>query len=619
MPQQSSLIKFGFKKARLDDDSPLSPPSSTVGKDHHPNDPSPSSDTENVVSPAGPQQRQQEEGLPADLSALDEPPSQPKLKKFPYTVNHGKARCFSSRWYDDFTWVEYSQRRDAIFCKMCRSFPSRGAEGAFTRDGYTDWKHLRLSLERHQKSEHHSMSMSRFECYKGTQTSGRGNVVHQMNPDARNHDFIERNRDHLKVILDIVLFCAKQDISLRGHRETDEDLNKGNFLELFEFMCKYDPEIKARLDELPRNATLMSPDMQNELLMSAASLLLRKIKDEVHETSGTYYALMADEYKDASKRELVAVCIRYIHAEKIKERAIGFMDTSDMSAKGISEKILQIIEPLQLDPSLCAGFSFDGASVMSGEKGGVQTILKETFPGAIYVHCSSHRLNLVLSAATKSSGHVSTFFETVNSLHHFFTGSSRHARFIEVQKELRPGRPCLELERSTDTRWSSKSGSVDKILTLLDVILEVLEEYAETGSGQTKLEAQSLLQQMQTKKFIFLLVTFGKLFETSDFATKGLQSPALSVSGCIDLIEGLKERFAQYRDKPECVFQQVMKLTDELMQKHGIINWDVSVGTRERRLPARLSGSVVTTSLGKATSVRTDEDLRRTWNDILDR
>ncbi|CAM4658849.1 unnamed protein product [Leuciscus chuanchicus] len=240
----------------------------------------------------------------------------------------------------------------------------------------------------------------------------------------------------------------KVDIPLRGHRENEDALNKGNFIELFKFMCKYDPQIRNRLEQLPRNGTLMSPDIQNELLESAASLLLRKIKAEVCETPGTYYALLADEYKDESKRELVAVCVRYVHAGKINERAIGFMDTSDLSASGISEKILQVIEPLHLDPSLCVGFGFDGASVMSGNKGGVHVILKRTFPQALYVHCNSHRLNLVLCAASKVSGHVSTFFDTLNNIHSFMTGSSRHAKFVAAQKELHPGRRCLELERS---------------------------------------------------------------------------------------------------------------------------------------------------------------------------
>lgn len=65
----------------------------------------------------------------------------------------------------------------------------------------------------------------------------------------------------------------------------------------------------------------MSPDVRNEPLESAANLLLRKIKAEVHETPDTHYALMADECKDAA--ELVAVCVRYVHAGKIKEQASG--------------------------------------------------------------------------------------------------------------------------------------------------------------------------------------------------------------------------------------------------------------------------------------------------------
>ncbi|CAM4658841.1 unnamed protein product [Leuciscus chuanchicus] len=62
-----------------------------------------------------------------------------------------------------------------------------------------------------------------------------------------------------------------------------------------------------------------------------------------------------------------------------------------------------------------------------------------------------------------------------------------------------------------------------------------------------------------------------------------------------------------------------MKLTEELMQKNEITSWDITSGTRVRKVPARLAGSVVTTSLGKATSVRNDDDLRHIWNDILDR
>ncbi len=43
--------------------------------------------------------------------------------------------------------------------------------------------------------------------------------------------FVERNREHIKVVIDLILFYAKQDIPLRGHHENEEALNKGHFLE----------------------------------------------------------------------------------------------------------------------------------------------------------------------------------------------------------------------------------------------------------------------------------------------------------------------------------------------------------------------------------------------------
>lgn len=155
---------------------------------------------------------------------------------------------------------------------------------------------------------------------------------------------------------------------------------------------------------------------------------------------------------------------------------------------------------------------------MLGYRGGVQVVLRETFPKAIYVHCNSHQLTLVLCTAAKASSHVSTFFDIINQIHSFFTRAMQHCHFKEIQKEMHPNYQCMELERSCNTRWSSKSGSVHKILQLLDVLLGALAEFAKT-SGQTKIEAEQLL-----KTFIFMLVTFCKLFENCDFATRGCRA-----------------------------------------------------------------------------------------------
>ncbi len=552
------------------------------------------------------------QGPPSGLSEINEKATQPHLKKFPDRVISGKTRSFSSRWYDEFKWIEYSRSRDAIFCKACRHFPGSQTEYSFVRNGFQDWKHLRQACLRHASGKTHTVALGKLDAYRESHMSNsRGMVLNQLHGDA----FVQRNKEHLKAVLDIVMLCAKQDIALRGHRESSDALNKGNFLEMFKLLSRYDPAIEARLKELPRNSTLMSPDVQNELLGCAVTVLLQKIRQELH-VPNTYYAILADEYKDVSKQELVAVCVRYFHAGVIKERAIGFMNTSDLTAAGISEKILQLLEPLELDPLLCVGMCFDGAAVMSGNHGGVHVILKRTFPNAIYVHCCSHRLNLVLSTVASASGHISTFFETLNSLRTFTNGAQRHAIFLEIQKEMHPHRQTLELERPSDTRWSSRASSVSKVLQLLDVILEMLAQCSEKN-GETKFEADSLLHQVQTKKFLFLLVTFGKLFETTEFATRGLQSSTLSVTDTISLIENLKLNLVKFRDNSEGDFEKVMKLSEELMTKYDISEWDVS-SSRKRKLPSKFSDSVITSTLGKTASVKSDMDLRQIWNIVLD-
>ncbi len=61
----------------------------------------------------------------------------------------------------------------------------------------------------------------------------------------------------MRVVADTLIFCAKQGIVLRGHREYKNNLQRGNFLELFELIRANDPEIKKHLNELQGNAKMI--------------------------------------------------------------------------------------------------------------------------------------------------------------------------------------------------------------------------------------------------------------------------------------------------------------------------------------------------------------------------
>ncbi|KAI6658859.1 Zinc finger MYM-type protein 1-like [Oopsacas minuta] len=116
-------------------------------------------------------------------------------------------------------------------------------------------------------------------------------VNKQRYPNFRNEKFIGDIRKHLMTVLDIITFCAKQDIPLRGDDESDQSLNKGNFFEILEILGKYDSNVTKRIESLPGNAKMLSPDIQNDLFTSLASVLLDYVKSEVEIAS--CYAILA--------------------------------------------------------------------------------------------------------------------------------------------------------------------------------------------------------------------------------------------------------------------------------------------------------------------------------------
>ena len=99
----------------------------------------------------------------------------------------------------------------------------------------------------------------------------------------------------------------------------------------------------------------------------------------------------------------------------------------DMDA-GISEKLIKLHQPFELDPLKCVGKGYDGASVMSGIHGGVEARMKGA-GYATYVHCASHRLNLVLAATAERHPMIKSFFDTLGLTRAGLTSHEARVRF----------------------------------------------------------------------------------------------------------------------------------------------------------------------------------------------
>ncbi|KAJ8874408.1 hypothetical protein PR048_025257 [Dryococelus australis] len=185
---------------------------------------------------------------------------------------------------------------------------------------------------------------------------------------------------------------------------------------------------------------------------------------------------MADETKDVSKVEQLAILIRYVDCEdwKIKERAIG----------------LHHWKYCRLDLKYCVGQCYDDANVMIGWANGVQARVKHQAPHAIYFHYHAHCLNLVL-VHSLSVIEETKDFSTLQTIYCFISNSSvRHELFLEAQRKLK--QPVMCLERFVPTQWFCWFSAVSKILKNFEAILIGRKHWHPSSNGAIVLHFYSI-------------------------------------------------------------------------------------------------------------------------------
>ena len=146
--------------------------------------------------------------------------------------------------------------------------------------------------------------------------------------------------------------------------------------------------------------------MQNEILELIATNIVQRITSEVHDI----FAISVDETKDISKTEQISLLIRYVYEGKIHEEFVGYRPATGLDAESLNQTISKWLRDLGLPIQNCISQSYDGASVMSGCRAGVQALFRREAPKAIYIHCKAHKLNLALVDVCKGIPLIADFF-----------------------------------------------------------------------------------------------------------------------------------------------------------------------------------------------------------------
>ena len=98
---------------------------------------------------------------------------------------------------------------------------------------------------------------------------------------------LDKNFGILKCIIEAVLFCGRQCIAFRTQNESNLNgsVNPGNFLAFLKMVARHDDALMEHLSSRAmRNATYLSPDIQNELIhIIGKEIIQREIVEEIED------------------------------------------------------------------------------------------------------------------------------------------------------------------------------------------------------------------------------------------------------------------------------------------------------------------------------------------------
>ena len=409
-------------------------------------------------------------------------PKQPNIS-FPPTKFGKVSRSFQLRWYQQWSWLEYSVQMNAAFCFACRFFVCN-PDPSFTSLGFKDWKHAtgqKGMLNIHANSKSHTEAMASWQEYRRRMETDES-ISSQL--DRVGSKTVNENRKYVRIVMEAILYCCQQGIALRGHDEGQESLNPGNFLSLITLLSRHSPEVHRRLQESSSSATWLSPMFQNEIIDFFSEQVRCFIKHELHDAK--YFTVLADETKDISKREQLSIAFRYVKGGKTIERFVGYTLATHLTAKSLADYITSKMSQLELNTDYLVSQCYDGASVMSGCNAGVQKLIQERNPQALYVHCCAHRLNLVLVDVCKNVRAAADFFSHLQTLYVFLSSSKTHELFLSNQQAS--GGREIRLKKLSDTRWSCRIDSITTFLSTYSAIIRTLEDIADGNDREKAVE-----------------------------------------------------------------------------------------------------------------------------------
>ncbi|XP_058726744.1 uncharacterized protein LOC131598130 [Vicia villosa] len=393
-----------------------------------------------------------------------------------------------------FTWLEYSVSKDAMFCLCCYLMRYEIGEhkgwDAFVTKGFSNWE-----------------KKDRLNVHVGGPNSAHNQAL-------RKYNALMNKKQHIELGL-----------AFRGDDESMNSKNKGNFLEILQFLCNNNEEIDKVLKKDRGNLKLMSPSIQKDIVKAATCETTKVI---IVDLNNDLFSILIDESRDVSVKEQMVVVLRYADKKGcVIERFLGIVHVANTSAMSLKLALESLLTKYNLSFSRVRGQGNDGATV------------------------------------AKKHDDIAWFFLVVNNLSNV-VGASCKRRDILIESQILKVMEALEsveiltgrclnqettLTRVGDTRWGSHYGTLLRLVSLFPSVCEVLDIILKDSlSAEQRVETRQLLNTLQSFEFIFKLHLMRNILGITNDLSQALQRKDQDIVNAMTFVKVSRERLQNMRE-----------------------------------------------------------------------
>ena len=272
--------------------------------------------------------------------------------------------------------------------------------------------------------------------------------------------------------------------------------------------------------------------------------------------------------------------VRYVKGSEIIERLVSFFDCESTTGESICEKVFEVLKRINASPTMCRAQTYDGAGNMAGRMNGCAAHFMRQVPEAIYYHCASHQLNLVLSKTAQIS-EVQAMLGTLTSVGLFYKYSRKRQRQLEksIEKlnDLGESNPIVtkaKVKTMCQTRWVERHTSMLDFDSMYHGITDCLQEIAANREmnwdGKAVTEAQGLLHNIRSSGFIACFKVNHHMFGYTKPLSCLLQGTAMDVITAYNEIKTIKKVYSDMRADPRKEFEPIYKAMCDMAGECGI-------------------------------------------------